>query len=241
MIKNFAFVLLLIFCFSFSAFSQSVIITPKKVTYQRPKPIQDVKKSFVVIRPRVKAATPAISRKIEAAISYENNNGLDLKSELNDAQWLEKASYEVKYNNNGLLDIISTTEGSAAYPSSTIKEIVINTKTGNRLTAADVFTNLETPAAKVRNAQKSEIKKALVKLKKDVPEYDNPAELFADAKFTIKNLDDFSVSDKGVTFLYDYAFVHAIQALQPDGRYFYSWAELKPFIKSNGAFGKFIR
>lgn len=241
MIKKFAFVLLLVFCFSFSAFSQSVIITPKKVTYKRPKPIQDSKKSFVVIRPQVKAATPAISRKIEAAISYEKNNDFNLKDELNDFQWLEEARYEVKYNKNGLLDIFLLSEGSAAYPSAIIREVVIDTKTGNRLTAADVFANLKNLAAKVRNAQKTEIKKALAQLKKDEPEYENPEELFADANFTIKNLDDFSVSDKGVTFLYDYAFVHAIQALQPDGNFFYSWAELKPFVKSNGAFGKFIR
>lgn len=241
MIKKFAFVLLLVFCFSFSTFSQSVIITPKKVTYKRPKPIQDSKKSFVVIRPQIKAATPAISRKIEAAISYEKNNDFNLKDELNDFQWLEEASYEIKYNKNGLLDIFLLSEGAAAYPSAITREVVIDTKTGNRLTAADVFTNHKNLAARVRNAQKSEIKKALTELKKDEPDYDNPEELFADANFTIENLDDFSVSDKGVTFLYDYAFVHAIQALQPDGNFFYSWAELKPFVKSNGAFGKFIR
>ncbi|CAN5184628.1 hypothetical protein BH20ACI1_BH20ACI1_13860 [soil metagenome] len=241
MIKKFTFILLLTFCFSLSAFSQSIIITPKKITYKRPKPIQDFKKSFVVIRPQIKAATPAISRKIEAAISYEKNNNFNLKEELGDFQWLEEASYEVKYNKNGLLDIFLQSEGSAAYPSAIIKEVVIDTKTGNRLTAADVFTNLKNLAAKVKTAQKLEIKKALVQLKKDEPDYENPEELFADADFTIKNLDDFSVSDKGVTFLYDYAFVHAIQALQPDGRFFHSWAELKPFVKSNGVFGKFIR
>ncbi len=241
MIKKITFILLLTFCFSLPAFSQSVIITPKKVTYKRPKPIQDFKKSFVVIRPQVKAATPAISRKIEAAISYEKNNNLNLKEELGDFQWLEEASYEVKYNKNDLLDIVLMSEGSAAYPSAIIKEIVINTKTGNRLAAADVFTNLKNLAAKVKTAQKTEIKKAIAEIKKDEPDYENPESLFADANYTIENLDDFSVSDKGATFLYDYAFVHAIEALQPDGLFLYSWTELKPFIKSNSAFGKFIR
>ncbi|MEP7036826.1 MAG: hypothetical protein ABI891_00645 [Acidobacteriota bacterium] len=241
MIRKFTFVLLLIFCFSFSAFSQSVIIKPKKITYKRPKPIQDFKKSFVLIRPQVKAATPAISRKIEAAISYEKNNDFDLKGEMGEFQWLEEASYEVKYNKNSLLDIILMSEGLAAYPSAIIKEIVIDTKTGNRLTAAEVFINLKNLAEKIRNSQKLEIKKAIAKTKKDEPDFENPEELFADANFTIKNLDDFSVSDKGITFLYDYAFVHAIQALQPEGRFFYRWTELKPLIKSSGTLNKFIR
>ena len=229
------------FCFSIPALSQSIIITPKKITYKRPKPFQNFKKSFVVIRPQVKAATSSISRKIEAAINYEKNNNFNLKDEMGEFQWLEEASYEVKYNKNGLLDIVLMSEGSAAYPSAIIKEIVIDTKTGSHLTAADVFVNLKSLAAKVKNAQKLEMKKAIAEIKKDEPDYDNPEELFAGANFTIKNLDDFSVSDKGVTFLYDYAFVHAVQALQPDGNFFYSWTELKPFIKSNGKFNKFIR
>ncbi len=233
--------LLFTFCFSSISFSQSVVITPKKVVYKRPKPIQDSKKSFVVIRPQVKAATPALSKKIETAISYEKNNDFNLKDELGDFQWLEEASYEVKYNKNGLLDIILTSEGSAAYPSSIVKEVVIDTKTGNRTTAANVFTNLKNLTAKVKNSQKAEIKKAIIGLKKEMPKDDDPARFFTDSNYTIENLDDFSVSDKGVTFIYDYGFVHAVQALQPDGRYFFSWTELKPFIRRGGLLEQFVR
>ena len=234
-------VLLFTFCLSSIAFSQSVVITPKKTVYKRPKPIQEFKKSFVVIRPQVKAATPALSKKIETAISYEKNNEFNLKDELSDFQWLEQASYEVKYNKNGLLDIVLTSEGSAAYPSAIVREIVIDIKSGNRVAAADVFTNLKELTAKVGNAQKAEIKKAIVELKKELPKDDDPARLFTDSNYATENLDDFSVGDKGVTFIYDYGFVHAVQALQPDGRYFFSWAELKPFIKSGGLLERFDR
>ena len=53
-------------------------------------------------------------------------------------------------------------------------------------------------------------------------------------------LDEFSISDKGVTFLYDYGFPHAIQALEPDGRYFFTWAQMKQHIKRGGLLAKFI-
>jgi len=43
----------------------------------------------------------------------------------------------------------------------------------------------------------------------------------------------------GVTFLYDAGFPHVIQALQPDGRYFFSYAVLRPHIKSSGPLGVF--
>jgi hypothetical protein len=45
-------------------------------------------------------------------------------------------------------------------------------------------------------------------------------------EFKLENLDDFAVSDKGVTFLYDAGFPHVIRALQPNGEYFFSFAEL---------------
>ena len=57
--------------------------------------------------------------------------------------------------------------------------------------------------------------------------------------FTRQNLDEFAVSDKGVTFLYDAGFPHVIQALQPAGEYFFSYAELRPHIKGNGPLGIF--
>jgi hypothetical protein len=57
--------------------------------------------------------------------------------------------------------------------------------------------------------------------------------------FTVENLDDFSVNDKGLTFLYDAGFPHVSRALQPDGRYFFSFAELRPYIKRNGPLGIF--
>ena len=229
-----------LFCSSL-AYSQSVVITPKKINYKRPKPTQDFKKTFVVIRPQVKAATPAISKKIETAISYEKNNDFNLKEEMGEFQWLEEASYEVQYNKNGLLDIILSMEGSAAYPSTNNKEVVIDTKTGNRLTATSIFTNLSGLAAKAKATQKAEIRKAIIQIKKDAPEEENPASLFTEANFTTENLNEFSVSDKGVTFFYDYEFPHVIQVLQPDGKYFFSWAEIKPFIKRGGLLERFIR
>ena len=56
-------------------------------------------------------------------------------------------------------------------------------------------------------------------------------------KFVVKNLDEFAVSDKGVTFLYDARFPHAIRALQPTGEYFFSYTELRPHIRRNGPLG----
>ena len=236
-----ALALFLVFAFSSACFAQNVLITPKKVIYHRPKPTAEYKKSFVITYPQVRAATPALSRKIEDTISYKKALTITVKDEMDEYQWLETASYEVNYNKNGILDITLSAEGSAAYPSSFSKTLVVNLKTGSRVRPPDVFTNLAALAAKVRRAQLAEIKKARADYKKDPESADfDGSEYFDNAKFGIKELSDFSVSDKGVTFDYNYGFPHIVQALQPVGSFFYSWAQIKPFIKRGGLLARFV-
>ncbi|HYJ45883.1 MAG TPA: hypothetical protein VEV81_04655, partial [Pyrinomonadaceae bacterium] len=62
-----------------------------------------------------------------------------------------------------------------------------------------------------------------------------------DVKFKSADLDDFSVGARGITFLYDAGFPHVVQALEPVGRYFFSYAQLKPYIKRDGPLALFIR
>jgi hypothetical protein len=232
---------LIILALSLAGFAQSVVITPKKTVYRRPKPIMDFKKTFTVTRPVVKASTPTRSKKIGAAISYEKVSDLNIKEEINDVQWLEEATYKVNYNKNGILDITLTVSGTGAYPSTFDRTVVVDTKTGSRVTPKDVFTDLAGLAAKGKKAQEAEIKQGLAEIKKEEPDAESPENLFENANFTVENLNEFSINDRGVTFIYDYGFPHVIQAMQPDGRYFFTWKELKRYIKPAGLFGRFVR
>src|SRR5215203_3739395 len=114
---KFFFPLLFLFAFSSFVLSQSVVITPKKVTYTRRKPIADYKKTFTINYPKVKASTVALSRKIEAALSYEKNFQFTLQEEMGEIQWLEESDFEVVYNKKGVLCIILFINGMGAYPS----------------------------------------------------------------------------------------------------------------------------
>jgi len=42
-----------------------------------------------------------------------------------------------------------------------------------------------------------------------------------------------------VTFLYDAGFPHAHAAFEPEGQYFFSYVELKPYLRSDGLLGQF--
>src|SRR3954454_14515083 len=92
-----------ILCMAAPAAAQSVVITGKKTTYTRRQPTDEYKKTFTINYPKVKAATPALSRKIENAISYRSILGLNLQDELTGNQWLSEADYEVIFNNKGVL------------------------------------------------------------------------------------------------------------------------------------------
>ncbi len=237
--------LLAVFCvcaFSFAAFAQSVVVTPKKITYQRPKPLSEYKKSFVIVRPKVKGVSLPMAKKIEMTISYERNFDLNIKDEISEIQWLEEADYKVDFNKNGILGIILSVSGSGAYPSIYEKSVIVDLKTGERVLAKDVFAKLPELAAKGKSAQKAEMEKKIVEIKKEMPEdADGISSFFENADFTAKSLDEFAVSETGVIFWYDYGFPHVALALQPEGRYFFSWAELKPFIKPDGLLAQFIR
>ena len=235
-------ILLSVFVLAGNSLAQSVFITPRKVTYKRPKPSTDYKKTFTIRYPKVKASTSALSKQIESTLSYARVLKLDLKDELNGNQWLEEADYEVNYNEKGLLTITLSMNGTAAYPDGVSKAVVVDLNTGNQLRPADVFTNLPGLAAMVRKTQRAEIVKATKEISADPENKDvDPKQLFEDANLIAKNLDEFEVNDSGLTFIYDYGFPHVMQALEPDGRYTYSWKQLKPYIKSGSPFAKFVR
>jgi hypothetical protein len=225
-----------------SAAAQSVVIKPNLETYRRPHPISEYKKTFAVNRPVINASTPALSKKIADAVSYENLLGLNIKEELGEVQWLEAANFEVKYNKNGLLGVSVWMEGSGAYPSGVTKSVVVDTRTGRQLIAGDVFIRLTALAQHVRKLQRTEVQETLRQLKKD-PEYvREPAdEYFQRASFVVSDLNDFSISEQGVTFHYDYGFPHVIQAWEPGGEYKMTWKELAPFIKPGGLLARFVR
>lgn len=236
---------LIAFClatFSFSVAAQSVVVTKRKVTYKRTKPIAAHKKSFVVNYPKVKAATPAISAKIEQQLSYFKLFEFTLKEEISDVQWLEEADFEVLHNANGILSVALTVNGSGAYPDGSTRHVVLDSQKGTKLTPAMLFTDLNGLVSLSDKELQAEIASAIKEIKadKDNSEID-PNDFFEGKQFEIESLNEFWVHKDGVVFQFDYGFPHAIEALQPPGEIQFTWTELKPFIKPGSLLATFIR
>lgn len=237
--------------FALFSFAQTVVIHPKKTVYRRKgADFTGEKRTFTITYPVVSGAIPAAAKKkLENTISYWRVFDTSLQENLTEYDWLSEAYYKVNYNKNGILDISLTQEGVGAYPDSQTVNLVIDLKTGEPVKFADVFKTASRDkfAAMVDKKLDAEKKEIAGTIRGDKENYPNEEdrksleESLSDLRFTPESFDEFSVGDRGITILYDAGFPHVIQALEPNGRYFFTWAEIKPFIKPDGLLGKFVR
>lgn len=204
------------------------------------------KKRALVTYPVVTLRDLEVLRRVRALLDFKNIFDYSLKEYREDA-WLSEFSYVVNHNSNSLLDITFTQSGSGAYPDDQEKHFLINLNDGSIVKASEAFepAKLTALAAEVDRKLQHELKELVAENAKDKDagpdERESVKQAYENLKFEQSNLDEFSVSRKGVTFLYDAGFPHVIQALEPAGRYLFTFAELKPYIKPNGPLGQFVR
>jgi hypothetical protein len=242
--KIFAFSL--IFLFTASAFSQSVNITPRKIVLRRTNTSADYKKKYTVVYPIISGVSRRLKSKIERNLRYEKTFGYFFTDGLDEQyQLLDKGYYRVIYNKNDILNLKFSIDVSAAYESHYDKTIAVNLETGELIKPEDIFISrkLEQLAAKIDKSLQAEIAEAVREIKKDLSEGDSKQVLaqFEGKIFTPLYLENFEMSDKGITFVYNYEFAHIVRNYEPTGRFFLSYAQLKPFVRRDGLLGKLIK
>jgi hypothetical protein len=164
----------------------------------------------------------------------------DYKRDL--AGWLDEANYEVNYNRDYLLGITFWQSGCGAYPDTQYGSVALNLKTGNEIRASDVFepSSMRRLAALVNGRLHAYIRESI---KEWAASGSDVAEDFPpNAKFRVKDLDKIRIEQRGVTFLWQFDFPHVIKALEPpDGGFFFTYDELKDYIRKDGLLGVNIR
>ena len=183
-----------------------------------------------------------VLRKVRAILDFKNIFETSLREYRQD-QWLEEFFYEVNYNQNHILDLTFTETGSAAYPDTHHKHFTIDLRRGTVVKASDVFVaeKLAELASLVNAKLQQELKDSTPEILKGGDISANDLRDLHDAlKFQVENLNDFEVRNDGLVFLYDAGFPHVIQALQPDGRYRFTYQELKPYLKPNSLLWQFV-
>lgn len=232
-------------------FAQIVKITPKRTVYTRKvKQTQKEKRTFVVTYPVISGAMSlAAKKKLENTISYWRVFETTLQENQGEYNWLSEFSYQVNYNKKGVLDIALSQEGVGAYPDGSTINLLVDLKTGEQVKFKDAFkADSLANFAKMVNAKLEIEKKDLVQRINKGEFSDSNGKEADDAlkeqinelNFTADTFDQFTISDKGITIIYDAGFPHVIQAAQPDGEYFFTWAQVKPFIRRDGLLAKFV-
>lgn len=188
---------------------------------------------------------PALNAKINTAISLKavmKQSPEEFIEEVKSGNyWLNSIDYVVNYNKNNLLDIDFTMEGCGAYPSASVEHVLVDTSKGRSVSPSEAFTPAGTTALKklIEKEMKEEV---AATFKENPVEMDSLKDIFDSApKVTTKDLLPFSVSDKGLTFICDWGFPHAVLALEPEGKYFFPFSALKSYITRTGPLGIFVK
>jgi hypothetical protein len=199
----------------------------------------------VVNYPVISGLPAPVLREVRSALEIKNIFDTSLAEYREDA-WLTEFDYRVNYNKNYILDITFTQSGVGAYPDTQSRHFAFNLKTGTILNARAVFKPdaLAQLAGLVNERLQAEVREKAgeVGRRDDVEsdEKDSVKQSLGELSFKPDDLDEFAVGDGGVTFLYDAGFPHVIQAAQPEGRYFFSYARLSKFIKRDGPLGRLV-
>jgi len=203
------------------------------------------KKRATVTYPVISGSGDAkVLRKVQSILQVKNVFDSSI-AEYRDNNWLSEFSYKVNYNKASILDITFTQDGAGAYPDTQTRHFAINLKNGSVMKASDVFLTERLPTLQTMLNEKlqGELKEILESLrdsKSDPEDIRMATEAQEPQEYKLENLDDFEVGAKGLTFLYDAGYPHVIQAFEPNGRYFFSYSDLKSFIKSDGPLGQFV-
>ncbi|NNE66739.1 MAG: hypothetical protein HKN33_09235 [Pyrinomonadaceae bacterium] len=205
-----------------------VTVTSKKVTYQRKAGVMDHKKSFDITYPQFSGVDKETARRLDQTFSYWRVFSTSLEEET-DAQWLDSLDFRVTYNKQNVLVMELTREGSGAYPSGETVTVVANSSYGAPVPFTDVFKNRIGLLQAIDKKQQAEMQAA----EKEYQAEGGEGKLFEihEAEKASDQVSEFSLNDYGVTFIFDYGFPHVAKALQPPGRYFFSWSELEPYLK----------
>ena len=199
------------------------------------------KRRAVVVYPVVTGLSAPVLQRVRSLLAFKNVFDYSLQ-EYREDTWLDEFGYVVNYNKNYLLDITFTQSGSGAYPDDQSKHFLISLRDGSIVKPSDVFKSgkISQVVAVVDRQLQREIEKRKEE-EKDPADKEAVDDTYKDLKFQLKDLDDFSVGPKGITFLYDAGFPHVIKALEPNGRYFFPYGALREVIKRDGPLGQFVQ
>ncbi|OON70205.1 hypothetical protein B0919_05580 [Hymenobacter sp. CRA2] len=164
----------------------------------------------------------------------------------NDKQGLTSLSYNVVCNEHGVLTLALTSDYLGAYPYTDTRCFVFDTRTGRRLRVADLVRDTTALRTRWRTAISQRV---AAHLRADLVEtlgdsavaaelpallHWNAAKQQVTFEANEPRFDDFAVTRRGLTLAYSFGLPHVIQAAEPERDYSFTYAELRPWLRTDG-------
>ena len=213
---------------------QTLTIKREVFFFERPVEMGEPRQGRVS-RPGLSGLPEPLLSRVKKAVSFEVVFSPD--TPLNESGAVTY-NFEDDYStSHGVLSITLRLELMGAYPSTEFKAVNVDLLTGNTITPTRAFTNLSGLAKMAERIRKANVARSLREASDEDKETIRGQ---LHGEFTTKNLDQFRVGDSGVTFVYDYDFIHAVKSLEPEGKLRFTWRQMKPFINQKGSLARFL-
>lgn len=148
--------------------------------------------------------------------------------------------FTVGYNADGLLAIMMVHETLGAYSDSYVEHFLFDTRTGARLTGAELFRadGLTALASAVDGKLQAQLDAARTERTDCTEGGDDPYQ----GQYTADHLRDvYLTADGQVYFPYDFDFPHAMQACEPDGDLRMPVAELTSYLRDDSPLRRAVK
>lgn len=224
-----------------------IIITHQTKKYTKTKDVTNQEPAVITYPIIDQSKIASVGAKVQALLSTKNvskQSPEEMGAEVKKGDgWLNEVDYTVNYNKNYLVDMDFSQDGCGAYPDGSVSHVLVDLKSGQQVKARTAFVLASLPKLKgmIKLKMIAEAKASVDEMKGQPDDLEALKSQFpSPIEPKAEDLDNFTVSDKGLTFTHDWGFPHVCQALEPEGKYFFAYKELAGIINPTGPLGQFL-
>lgn len=214
--------------------AQTVSVQPETKHFVRPEEM-GAPREGTIRRPILSGIPEPALSKAQKAVSFERVFDPGVPLEQSGAVGYDYD--EDFFVGRGVLSITLKLELMGAYPTTESRQVNVDLKTGRTLLPSTIFQKTSALVAALEKARRESVAKAITAANAEDKE---TIQRQLHGRFTAKNLSEFRVDEKGVTFVYDFDFIHAVKALEPEGRFLLPWSKLRPYVRKSSPLARYL-
>lgn len=217
-----------------TASNDRAIVIPKRI--ERVRGRGEFASTDVALVPVITGLPVSVLKNIRKELKLERVMG-EHSHELFKKKDVWNLNYDVTYNEDYILGLTFRW----VFWSETAKTLAFDLTNGRLIKLSDLILpeRMEKLAELVDNRLQGEIRE-MISHHKDSRNLEWAIKSQGTLKVTVGDLEDFSICETGLTLFFHAGFHHTASWAEPKGRYFFTYTELKPFLKPQTPVSQFI-